>query len=545
MNRLLRPPVSRVEVVNQAAAAQPVGEVLVLAVRPVADDGPGSEPPDRGMPVRALVAAPAGWAAEAARLGVDPVRRLQRRGATGRAGEVVAADLDDDEVEALLLVGIGDRSPAAWRAFGAAVGAAVRGRVAVTVVLPPRVGAEVIDAVVTGLQLAGHRYPGRRAPAGLVRLVARGATGRAVQAAAEATARARATLLARELAATPSSTKDPRWLAAAADRFGRAAGLDVRVRDEKDLLAEGFGGLLAVGGGSSRPPRLVAMTYLPGDVGAAAAKALPHVVLVGKGITFDTGGLSLKPREAMVPMKTDMAGAAAVLAVMTALPELGVAARVTGVLACAENMPGASAYRPGDVITHWGGRTSEVVNTDAEGRLVLADALAWAAATLRPDVIIDVATLTGAATLGLGRTHAALLTTSDRLAGELGRAGEAVGEALWRLPLHEDYRAALDSTVADARHAVMARQPGGGAITAGLFLEPFAAGVPWAHLDIAGTGRSERESDLLPKGATGYGAALLLRWLAARSCGPARAGSATPRGRRRPDAPRRAGRRPR
>lgn len=231
--------------------------------------------------------------------------------------------------------------------------------------------------------------------------------------------------------------------------------------------------------------------------------------MIGKGITFDSGGLSLKSGDGMKEMKTDMAGGAVVIAVMSVLAGLGVADRVTGLVPAAENMPSGSAYRPGDVITQFGGRTVEVLDTDAEGRLVLADALAYADAVLAPDQIVDVATLTGAARTALGGTHAALYASSDELAAALIRAGEASGDRLWRMPLAEDYRSALDSPVADLAHIARAdRHPG--SIRAALFLREFVGSRAWAHLDIAGTARCGADSGELTAGATGFGARLLL-----------------------------------
>jgi leucyl aminopeptidase len=238
------------------------------------------------------------------------------------------------------------------------------------------------------------------------------------------------------------------------------------------------------------------------------------VVLVGKGITFDSGGLAVKPNDAMVGMKTDMSGAAAVLAVLGACREVAVPVRVTGLLALAENALGGASYRPGDVVRQYGGRTVEVVNTDAEGRLVLADALAYADHVLRPDLIVDLATLTGAAGLGLGRRHAALFSTDDDLATALQQAGEATGERVWRLPLVEDYLPTLRSEVADLRHTPRAASKvGGGAITAALFLRQFVGRRPWAHLDIAGPARPDSEENEVAKATSGYGARLLLRFL--------------------------------
>jgi leucyl aminopeptidase len=330
-----------------------------------------------------------------------------------------------------------------------------------------------------------------------------------VEAATEA---ARAAWLARDLAATPSSTKTPLWVARTAKALaGSVPGLEVEVLEQPQLVQQGFGGLLAVGAGSANPPALVRVTW-PGQRGGRAEAR--HVVLVGKGITFDSGGLSIKPREPMVAMKTDMSGAGVVLAAVLGAARRGVAYRVSAVLALAENAFGGSSYRPGDVVTMWDGTTVEVANTDAEGRMVLADALSWADATLSPDVLVDVATLTGAATQGLGRRHAALYTADERLASSLAAAADATGERVWRMPLVEDYASALDSDVADLRHVPAdQRFGGGGSITAALFLREFTGRRRWAHLDVAGPSRADRDEHEVCKGATGYGARLLLRWL--------------------------------
>ena len=301
--------------------------------------------------------------------------------------------------------------------------------------------------------------------------------------------------------------KSPQWLADAASKVAAEEGLGVRVWTDHELASSGFGGLVAVGSGSDRPPRLIELRYAPPG-------AQRHVVLVGKGITFDSGGLSLKPNDGMKAMKTDMAGGAAVIAVMSALVRLGITDKVTGLVAAAENMPSGSAYRPGDVLVAYGGRTVEVLNTDAEGRLVLADAIAYASAVLEPDLIVDVATLTGAARIALGGSRAALYSTSDDLAAALLASGEASGDRLWRMPLTDDYRSALDSPVADLAN-VSRRDGGGGSITAALFLREFAGGRPWAHLDIAGAARSSADDGELTAGGTGFGTRLLLRWLLA------------------------------
>ncbi len=300
------------------------------------------------------------------------------------------------------------------------------------------------------------------------------------------------------------------WLAERARRLGEEHGLEVEVRGPRELEAAGFGALLAVGAGSARPPRLVTVSYDPREHGVLLAGApVRHVVLVGKGITYDTGGLSIKPREAMVPMKTDMAGAAVALAAVLGAAQARLDRRVTAVLPLAENHVGAASYRPGDVLRTYSGRTVEVANTDAEGRRVLADALGFAVDRLSPDVLVDVATLTGAAILGLGRGHGALYATDDAVAQALEVAAGSTGEAVWRMPLVEDYVGALRSDVADLRH-VPIESPGGGSITAALFLREFVGTVPGAHLAVAGPARSGADRHEVVEGATGFGARLLL-----------------------------------
>ena len=280
---------------------------------------------------------------------------------------------------------------------------------------------------------------------------------------------ARAGLLARRLANTPSNVKSPAWLAAQARDLGTAAGLQVTIWDEQALAREGFGGLLAVGSGSATAPRLVQLEY-PG----AAADAAP-IVLVGKGITFDTGGVNVKTAAGMLMMKTDMSGAAIVLSVLT---------------------------------------TVEIGNTDAEGRIVLADALAYAVARLQPAALVDIATLTGHATISLGRGLAPSFATDEALRERIHTGFAAAGEPLWAMPLVEHYRASLDSDIADLSHIGPIGGLNAGAVLAALFLREFTGGLPWVHLDIAGPGRSESETGILGKGATGYGARGLLRWLA-------------------------------
>jgi leucyl aminopeptidase len=460
------------------------------------------------VPVRPGPAAAPTAVADALPCTPDELLALHR--AKGEAGEIVSTSARiGDKPRELLLYGVGEGGPAELRRAGAARARRGRGRTAL-VAQAPDAGPDGLAAFAEGALLGAYTFKIGAAPArsALATLALTGDDPAALRAAAERGTRiAGAAGLARDLANTPSGEKDPSWLAARAEEIGAESGLTVRIRGEKELAEGGFGGLLAVGAGSARPPRLIEMSY-PGSGGGR------HVVLVGKGITFDTGGLSLKPNEGMKTMKTDMAGGGVVMAVMGALRDLGVRDRVTGLVAAAENMPSGSAMRPGDVITHYGGTTSEVLNTDAEGRLVLADALAYADAELAPDVMVDVATLTGAAKVALGLRHGALFARDDDLAGALTAAGAAAGEPVWRLPLVEDYRKAIDSDVADVAN-IERRGFGGGSIMAALFLREFTGGRPWAHLDIAGPGRSASDDGELSKGATGYGARLLLAWLTA------------------------------
>jgi leucyl aminopeptidase len=439
--------------------------------------------------------------------------------ASGGAGDIATTVVRaGGQARRLLFLGLGNGSEADLRTAGAALGRRVTPGHRMLVSAARGQPAEEVRAFAEGLLLGSYRSSlasGREGsgelgarpagPPGEVRLLV-AAEGTGLAAVDEARTVAEAVALARDLANTPSLTKTPAWLAGEAVRVAAASGLSVRIWEPAELAAEGFGGLLAVGSGSARPPRLIELGYQP-------AAWTEHVVLVGKGITFDSGGLSLKPNEGMQWMKTDMAGGAAVIAAMSALATLGVPVRVTGLVAAAENMPSGSAMRPGDVITHYGGRTTEVLNTDAEGRLVLADALAYADAVLRPDAMVDLATLTGAARVALGGVLGALYATDDGLAQALLAAGARSGEPLWRMPLVDDYGDALESPVADLANIPHARNQRAGSIEAALFLREFTGKRPWAHLDIAGAARSRAEEGDRPKGATGFGTRLLLRWL--------------------------------
>lgn len=446
-----------------------------------------------------------------AAVGFDPDELVDTHEPKTSAGAITLVRMPRGQqaVRVLVLVGLGESTPAELRAAGAGLGRATRGRSEV-VVLAPSSDESGHAALVEGAVLGGWA-PARYTDGGWTAgtdvagdVVVVGAETDVVE---RAVRRAVATLVARNLANTPSNIKNPAWVARQARTAATRSGLELRIWNERALRHEGFGGLLAVGGGSATPPRLVQLRYTPDG----ADDSTPHVVLVGKGITFDSGGLQVKPPEGMLAMKTDMSGSAIVLAVLAACRDLEVSVRVTGLLALAENMVDGAAYRPGDVITHFGGTTTEIGNTDAEGRIVLADALAYADAELDPDVLVDIATLTGAARVALARSMAPVYATDDALSSQLSAAGETAGETVWPFPLVAAYRRALESDVADINH--IGPSVGGGSITAALFLREFVGNRRWAHLDIAGPGRSDVDSGIHGKGGTGFGARLLLRWL--------------------------------
>lgn len=439
---------------------------------------------------------------------------LEQARAAGRAGEVTALPVPTDDVELLLLVGVGDAGPDDLRRAGAAIARRCHDLEAVATSVAALADPAGFRAFVEGLVLGSFGFHWRsegprRVPVARVVLTGLGPGTEHADLLDRATAVAGAGWAARTLAFVPSQLKNPAWLADQAATFAERSGLELEVWDEHRLAAEGFGGIVGVGQASATPPRLIRLSYTPRGISRSRAKKLPHVVLVGKGITFDTGGLSIKPAEAMATMKRDMTGGGVVLAVMDALEALDVRVRVTGLVPAAENAISGSALRPGDVIRHYGGRTSEVTNTDAEGRLVMADALAYAVDKLDPSVLVDVATLTGAVKVALGLRTGGIFADDDILAEHLRDAGRRAGEPLWRLPLADEYLDLLDSDVADADNAA----GGPGAITAALFLRPFTADVPWAHLDIASVGDSPADSYEWSAGPTGFGARLLLHWL--------------------------------
>ena len=426
---------------------------------------------------------------------------------SGKAGEIfeIPVSATDFKTERIFLVGLGDRSGAAYRNAGAAIGRKVRGK-------KINILSTLLDDQAHAISIALGAWvwnlktdKKKENPT----IIIATKNSKAIE---QASAIATAICLARELVHTPANIKTPAWMGKQAESCAKGTNLKVKIFAGTQLKE--FGGLRAVGGSSPNPgPRMIQVSYQPQSKNKTVG-ALPHVVLVGKGITFDTGGVSLKrPYDTMMAMKSDMAGAAAILATLTALEELQPKVRVTALMMMAENAISSTAQRPSDVIKHYGGTTVEVINTDAEGRLVLADGLAFADATLDPDYLVDIATLTGAATLGLGRQYAAMYTRDNVLAQQLSKAGEESGDRVWHMPLIDDYTQALQSDIADLNHTADKGKFSAGSVTAALFLEHFAANRRWVHLDIAGTARSEVDAGENSKGGTGYGVRLLTQWI--------------------------------
>jgi leucyl aminopeptidase len=425
----------------------------------------------------------------------------------------------------VLLVGVGDGAARAWREAGAAVVRAATGErhVALAVAMPADPTGSAAEHFALGALLAGYRF--RVAPARPARTTAQPrptaqpaprrltlmTTDADVPAVQQALIRARAladaVLLARDLTNTPSAVKSPKWFA---DRIAEAArrrtGVTMTVLDEVDMVRAGFGGVLAVGSGSIRPPRFVELGWRPRG-------ARTHVVLAGKGICFDSGGISIKPLDGMKLMRKDMGAAAAVCAAVLAAADLRLPVRVTALAPLAENLVSGSSMRPGDVIRHYGGLTTEVLDTDAEGRLVLGDALAYAAKRLKPDYLVDLATLTGASQVALGKQTAALFSDHAGLAEALRAAGDEAGEPVWPLPMPDDYLGLIRSDVADL--ANIARPAQAGAVVAALFLRELTGEHRdrWAHIDMSAPAWSERDNGALAKGATGWGVRLLVQFL--------------------------------
>ena len=435
---------------------------------------------------------------------------LRSAGFKGAAGELaVVPGGDGVAADAVAVVGLGDRDKVDAGVLRRAAGSAARRlseRTELAVALHETAeGSE--GAVAEGLLLGLYRfnaYKSEPKASKVQRITFLGGDNAALDRAATI---AEATAAARDLINEPASTLLPEVLAARAKEMGDVAGFECDVWDEKKLEEQGFGGLLGVASGSANPPRFIVMRYAP-------AGAKKKVALVGKGVTFDSGGLSLKDAANMETMKTDMGGAAAVICALSAIAKLKLPIEVLAFVPTTENMPSGTAVRPGDVLKHYGGKTTEVLNTDAEGRLILADALAYASEQ-SPEAIVDVATLTGSIMVAIGKKATGLFSNDDGLAGELIEASEAAGEPFWHMPLYDMYRKELDSEIADLKN-VGSRW--GGAIIAALFLKEFVGeGIPWAHLDIAGAARAEADYDENAKGGTGVGVRTLVNWVEARS----------------------------
>ncbi len=451
---------------------------------------------------------------------------LKRQGFTGKVGQSLVLR-SEPGTPVTVLLGWGARKPdpgddeveTVRRSAAAFIRATGEGGAGAFVIPAGLVldGAVMAAALAEGGTLAAYRFDAYRSGDGhprLERLVLAVIDDAQAEAVADGARRgadlAAAVSFARDLVNEPPSSLTPSKLAEiVSERLGARPGVTVEVWDEDRIVAEHLGGLLGVARGSVEPPRLVKAQYTPAQPVEVDGR-VPHVVLVGKGITFDSGGLSLKSAGGMETMKTDMGGAAAVLAAFDAAAVRRVPIRITALAPMTENMPGGRAIKPGDVLTARNGKTIEVLNTDAEGRLVLADALSLAA-ELEPDAIIDLATLTGAAVVALGNGIAGLLGNDEMLQAELRSASERAGESLWPLPLPDEYRSHIDSEVADMKNIGRAGQAG--SISAALLLREFVGDVPWAHLDIAGPARSDEDARYLTKGGTGFGVRTLVALL--------------------------------
>jgi leucyl aminopeptidase len=432
------------------------------------------------------------------------------RGANAAKGELKRLSLlRPDDSPPVLVVGLGKRDElnAERLRVAAAVAAKEAKRLEASSIawaLPDGADAAPAEALVTGTILAAYSFDrfrkGDGEDAGALQALT--LLGPAELAAAVETARiaAEAQNRARDLQSTPANVATPSYLADRAEEIAASAdSLSAEILGPEEIAAKKMGGLLAVSQGGPQEPRLIVLRYRGGGSG-------PTLGLVGKGVTFDTGGISLKPGAGMQEMKMDMSGAAAVLEAVAAIAELGLAIEMIAVVPATENMPSGTAVKPGDVITQYNGKTVEVNNTDAEGRLILADALAYAA-ELGAERLVDLATLTGAVVMALGSTYAAVVANDDDLAAAVIRAGDESGELAWRLPLHPEYTELMKGTVADLSNLASKRKAG--TITAASFLEEFVDETPWAHLDIAGVswdvGREYTGSD-----ASGFGVRLLV-----------------------------------
>jgi len=460
---------------------------------------------------------------ESAPAGLDAALRrsltaeMNKQGFRGKASELLHWNASDGQ--RFIVLGLGQ--PAADAAETIRSGAARAAREAETVraervalILPGRGATRAADvrAAAEGVMMGNYAFErhltddSRRRPRiQQVAIAVSAATPALKRAARSGVAGAEAVCLARDLVNEAPSRMTPTEMARVARREARRTGLSCKVLGESAIRDLGMHALLAVSRGAKQPPRVVHMTYKP------KGRASERIVLVGKGVTFDSGGLNLKPTEYMATMKCDMGGAGAVLATMTLLRSMGCRAEVHALLGLVENLTGSDAYKPGDILDTYAGKTVEIGNTDAEGRLVMCDLLAYAAKKIRPARMLDVATLTGAVVVALGTRATGLLTRHDKLRDSLMTAGAAAGEKIWPLPMWDDYLPLLQNSPADLNN-VGGRW--GGAITAALFLGEFVPrALPWAHLDIAGPAFTEVDLPEAAIGGTGAGVLTLMRWL--------------------------------
>jgi leucyl aminopeptidase len=443
---------------------------------------------------------------------------------TGKAGQVrtLAADRSD-RFPLLVLCGLGPAKAATrtgLREAAGAAGRAARDHGARTLAYVPPEGRggifhtgraceAIADGAVTGL----YRFDAYKSTKDsgtidrVTLVVGRGDKTRAERGAREGRLLGEGVVTARSLGNEPGNTATPAFLAQRALELGEAHGFAVRVLDEDEMEALGMGSLLGVSRGSAEPAKLIVMTYEP-----ARPKGRDTVAIVGKGLTFDTGGISIKPAPKLEDMKFDMCGGAAAIGTMQTIARLGIPTRVVGLVPASENMPDGDSYKPGDILKAMNGTTIEIRNTDAEGRLILADALAYATSKLRPrpKAVVDLATLTGACVTALGDGHAALVSNNDALAERLLAASATSEDALWRMPINDIYRRQIESPYADISNL---GTPGAGVLTAAAFLERFTGKVPWAHLDIAGMAWTSKTGGTSSTGATGFGVRVMSRFL--------------------------------
>ncbi len=452
--------------------------------------------------------------------GIDVAGRVKQEQFQAKPGQVLKLPLyqSSTKVDCLLLIGLETDTTLRYRMQRFGVHIARHARIYRDVAIAiDDAHADAVSGVVQGLGGGLYRFADYMSDAPSSSLQLRSAALLVPQknvstalrrAAKDAEVYSDAANVARDLVNRAPNDLTPVTFATFAEKEGKRCGLKVKSFGPKQLAKEGMRLFLAVNQGSAIEPRMLHLQHVPKKL----PKGSKRVVLVGKGLTFDAGGLCLKPAKSMLGMKCDMAGAAVTLAVMLAVARLNLPLEVHGLIGATENMTGASAYRPGDVYTAYTGKSVEVINTDAEGRLVLADVLGWAVANLKPDVLVDHATLTGACMVALGPWRAGLYGNQDKLRQSYLKAAEHSGESFWNMPLDEDLRSTLKSSVADLKHT---GAPYGGSISAALFLQEFVGEVPWLHLDIAGPSFLDKPHGVSPKGGTGFGVTTALEFLRA------------------------------